>query len=304
MMLKKFLPAAALLALAGAAHAQVTIYGLVDAAVQKVEGSQPTVVFGGNSTTRLGVKGSQDLGSGVKGNFQLEAGVDINGSSVDGTLFGRQAWGGFSGDFGELRAGRQDSVINQTMIGFDLNGASNTACAQCAAQIAGGTLGGSGQRSVQYISPALGGFKLHAGFQGKDTAVENSRSTVALAATYTLGVFTIAGATETKPTTDGQATHAYGASIDLGAAKVALNHSNTRGANGTMVGVVMPIAGMNVGVQFAVNADTPARGTELFVNKEILKNTLLYAEYLNGRTTVEDVLQRNRAFAVGVIYTF
>jgi len=304
MMLKKFLPAAALLALAGAAHAQVTIYGLVDAAVQRVEGSQATIVFGGNSTTRLGVKGSQDLGSGVKGNFQLEAGVDINGSSVDGTLFGRQAWGGFSGDFGELRAGRQDSVINQTMIGFDLNGASNTACAQCAAQIAGGTLGGSGQRSVQYFSPAMGGFKLQAGLQGKNTAVDSSKSTMALAATYTVGAFTLAGATESKPTTDGEATHAFGASYDLTVAKVAVSHSTTRGSKGTMIGAVMPIAGMNVGVQVAANADTSARGAEFFVNKEILKNTLVYAEYLNGRTTVEDVLQRNRAFAVGVIYTF
>ena len=87
MMLKKLIPAAALLALAGAAQAQVSIYGLVDVAMAKSltdDAATPkkdgTLIFGGNSATRVGLKGSTDLGSGIKGNFQLESsGIDIDG---------------------------------------------------------------------------------------------------------------------------------------------------------------------------------------------------------------------------------
>ena len=64
MMLKKLIPAAALLALAGAAQAQVTIYGLVDVGLAKTTAddlakTDPSVKFGGNSTTRVGLKGSK-----------------------------------------------------------------------------------------------------------------------------------------------------------------------------------------------------------------------------------------------------
>jgi len=312
-MFKKLIPAAALLALAGAAQAQVTVYGLIDAAVQKTEGAQPTLVFGGNSTTRLGVKGSQDLGSGVKGNFQLEAGLDINGKSSSpddndnsqSPFLNRQAWGGFSGDFGEVRVGRQDSVIFQTMIGFDLNGATNTACAQCAAQIAGGLLGGKGTRSLQYIAPAMGGLKVQFGYQADEPSVAGSKASAAAAATYTMGSLTVAAAFESKQTATGDRTNAVGGSYDFGVAKVALNYSTTPGAEGSMVGVVVPVGGMNVGLQVASNTENSAKGAELFVNKEILKNTVVYAEYLNGRTyDSSNVLQKNRAYAVGVIYAF
>ena len=74
MMLKKLIPAAALLALAGAAQSQVTIYGLADVGFAKTTAEDQantaaSLKFGGNSTTRVGLKGSNDLGSGIKGNF-------------------------------------------------------------------------------------------------------------------------------------------------------------------------------------------------------------------------------------------
>lgn len=111
-----FLPLSIALAIvATQAHAAdaVTVYGIVDAGYQylsvKGQGSSSGLLSGGQSASRWGLKGSHDLGNGYQTNFQLENGFDtVNGTaSQNGRLFGRAAWVGLSGEFGELRAGRQ-----------------------------------------------------------------------------------------------------------------------------------------------------------------------------------------------------
>lgn len=314
MMLKKLIPAAALLALAGAAHAQVTIYGLADVGFAKTTTEDAakkdaSLKFGGNSTTRVGLKGSTDLGSGIKGNFQLESSaIDIDGKLGGGNdvLFGRQAWVGASGAFGEIRAGRQDSVGFQTMIGFDLNGASNTASASGAAGIDGGLLFSAlGTRSVQYIAPTMGGFKIHAGYQSADTSLLKTdvggEASAGLGLTFTSGNLALATTMTTKNKTGGNDVSAMAASYDFGVIKAAVNYSSTKDSKGNMVGFVAPVGGVNVGVQRAKNTSTNATGTELFVNKEILKNTTAYADYLSKKPSAG---ASSNAFSVGVIYVF
>ena len=318
MMLKKLIPAAALLALAGAAHAQVTIYGLVDVGVvqtstEDAAGTDASLKFGGNSTTRVGLKGSTDLGSGIKGNFQLEtSAINIDGklcadsACTSNIIFGRQAWVGASGAFGEVRAGRQDSVAFQTMIGFDLNGAANTASASGAAGIDIGLLFGPlGTRSVQYIAPTVAGFKVQLGYQSANTGVDatddGGKASTGAGLTYTLGNLALAVTTTTKNKTGGEGSSAMAASYDFGVLKAAVNYSGSKDAKGTMFGVVAPVAGVNVGMQHAKNSDSKDAGTEFFVNKEILKNTLVYADILSKKTGAG---VRSEAYAVGVIYVF
>ena len=310
MMLKKLIPAAALLALTGAAQAQVSIYGLVDVAMAKSltdDAATPkkdgTLIFGGNSATRVGLKGSTDLGSGVKGNFQLESSaIDIDGKLAGSIMFGRQAWVGASGAFGEVRAGRQDSVGFSTMIGFDLNGAANTASATGATGI--DILNGQGTRSVQYISPTVSGFKVQLGYQAADTALAESvaggKASTAYGVTYTLDKLALAVAGSSKTSSGGSSASSYAGSYDFGIFKAVANISGTKGAKGTMIGAVAPVAGVNVGLQYAKNTDTKVKATELFVNKEVLKNTYAYADYVSKK----DGSVKNDAYAVGVIYTF
>ncbi|OZI37138.1 hypothetical protein CAL29_01530 [Bordetella genomosp. 10] len=96
-----------------AATSSVTLYGIVDAGYQsfriKGEGSSQDLVSGGESGSRWGLRGSEDLGDGLKANYQLESGFDsANGQSTQNNrLFGRASWVGLSGSWGELRAGRQ-----------------------------------------------------------------------------------------------------------------------------------------------------------------------------------------------------
>ncbi|WDZ95160.1 porin [Herbaspirillum sp. WKF16] len=118
----KLLPVALLLAAAPAAYAQssVTIYGVLDVytAYQKstVGGKNTSLWAMGNNgemTSRLGFKGSEDLGGGYRATFNLENGFDpsTGGQQNNYRLFDRQSWVGLGGGFGEVRVGRQNTPM-------------------------------------------------------------------------------------------------------------------------------------------------------------------------------------------------
>jgi predicted porin len=117
--MKKSLVALAVLAASGAAMAQssVTLYGIADVWVGNVKidtgatsTSTTAMVSGGVSTSRWGMKGSEDLGGGLKANFNLEQGVSIDTGAGSG--FTRKAWVGLSGDFGHVRLGLMPTVYD------------------------------------------------------------------------------------------------------------------------------------------------------------------------------------------------
>ena len=134
--MKKLVMAAAVLgAFAGTAHAQtsVTLYGIADGDLRFDHtniGTLKSVDSGGESGSRWGIRGTEDLGGGLKANFIFEQGIDItdnsspqgsigggasagfggastqNHSSTGSRLFGRTATVGLAGGFGEIRFGR------------------------------------------------------------------------------------------------------------------------------------------------------------------------------------------------------
>ncbi|QBE61815.1 porin [Pseudoduganella lutea] len=116
--MKQAVTAALALACAAAhvpAHAQsqVKVYGVVDAGLVKESGTPDgsSMGLGGGvaSGSRVGFKGTEDLGGGLSANFVVESGfnLDTGTSGQGGVLFGRQAWVGLSGAFGSVSAGRQ-----------------------------------------------------------------------------------------------------------------------------------------------------------------------------------------------------
>lgn len=119
-MKKSLLALAVLGAFAGVAHAQssVTIYGIIDASLSynsKVattgngNGNRMGVDSGAIKGSRIGFKGSEDLGGGMKALFNLENGfnVDSGAAAQGGTLWGRTSTVGLSGGFGTVLLGRQ-----------------------------------------------------------------------------------------------------------------------------------------------------------------------------------------------------
>jgi len=111
--MKKSLVALAALAAVGAASAQssVTLYGVVDVNVaynNTNAASLTSMGSGGLNGSRWGMRGTEDLGGGLKGIFRLESGFDTsNGVGLQGgRLFGRHATVGLEGGFGSVRLGR------------------------------------------------------------------------------------------------------------------------------------------------------------------------------------------------------
>lgn len=114
--MNKKLFALAIVSAASAASAQssLTLYGVVDASVEsvKTDGTVTRVSSDNLASSRFGLKGTEDLGGGLKAVFTLESSIKTDTGAADSTrFFGRQAWVGVSGGFGELRLGRTDSSI-------------------------------------------------------------------------------------------------------------------------------------------------------------------------------------------------
>lgn len=112
--MKRFtLSALALVAAAVAAPAfaqsSVTVYGRLNTTIenQKVNGGSRVWKLE-NNASRLGFKGVEDMGGGLKASFNLEHGLNSdNGASTGGTTFwGREAWVQLAGSFGAVRLGR------------------------------------------------------------------------------------------------------------------------------------------------------------------------------------------------------
>lgn len=127
--MKKVLVAvAALVSVATSANAQtnVTIYGIVDAGIRHEDngnaaGSFTRLDSGILNGSRLGFKGTEDLGGGLSANFQIENGFTIDDGALGngGLLFGRQAWVGLAGGFGAMKLGRQVTPVFANSNVFD-----------------------------------------------------------------------------------------------------------------------------------------------------------------------------------------
>lgn len=316
-MIKKLLPTAVLLATVGAAQAQVTLYGLIDLSYGKndiyVNSPRERATFHsgadndnfqGNAVTRVGVKGSRDVGTGVKANFKLESNGITSEGTVNRPTFARAAWAGLSGSFGEVRLGRQDNVPFQTMLDFDFNGAANAASAQQNSLATPWSLNDRQSRSLQYIAPDMGGFAVQAGFVPKtDTA--GSKATYSAGVKYTAGKMVVAAAGQSKSTVTGANFASVAGSYDFGVVKAMVSYTDGgAGFKGTSVGVVAPVAGFNVGMTYAKNSDAAgAVATEFYVNREIYKNTYAYFDYGN-LNKANAYFAKGNAYALGVIFTF
>ncbi|SMG13599.1 porin [Paraburkholderia susongensis] len=116
------LGAASAFAFASAAHAQssVTLYGLIDAGLTYTNNQGGSANYqmssGSVNGSRFGLRGSEDLGGGLKAVFDLENGFSIANGKLgqNGLEFGRQAFVGLASDqFGAVTLGRQyDSVVD------------------------------------------------------------------------------------------------------------------------------------------------------------------------------------------------
>lgn len=120
------------------AQGTVTLYGLVDGSLLYTSktlntttgqnaGHQFSFTDSGLSPSNFGLTGTEDLGGGLKAEFKLESGISVaNGGFNDsnGYFFGRQAYVGVTGGFGEVKAGLQFSPFFLSLYDLDPRGLS------------------------------------------------------------------------------------------------------------------------------------------------------------------------------------
>jgi predicted porin len=209
--MKKSLFALAVLStVAGIASAQtnVTIYGILDMGLDYDHGKtgsvatgvEPkwSVASGQTSGSRIGFKGSEDLGGGLSAIFTLESGftADDGNLSYNGRLFGRQSWVGLNGHMGSIKVGRQTSATYlalQTLDPYTVNSAGD------AQRAYGYGLGkvdpiSRADNSVIYQTPDFAGLNALAGYGfGEQAGSFDKFSTKFTGVNYVNGPLTLVG---------------------------------------------------------------------------------------------------------------
>lgn len=350
-MKKTLIAFAALTAIAGAAQAQstVTLYGVADVyAGQKsvttggVKTKQTVVDSNGLNTSRFGFRGTEDLGSGLKAVFTMEAGLLLDtgaGNNNGGGLFSRQAFVGLSGDFGTATLGRQytayDALRAATNNSYDATYFATTS------NVWGNGVADYANRasnSFAYTSPVYSGFSgafVLAGGEDKTTTVKASRNNsfhikyangpllVGYAyqnEKFNAGSTNIASLTVPNTLTGDRTYNLFAGSYDFGVAKVTGGYNTAKQerstpatANGKdkeyQFGVSAPFGAATVAAGYtrskSDNTDRRATGYSLLGTYDLSKRTRLYAGGVNEKYTGTAVaLTRRSGVVAGVRHAF
>jgi predicted porin len=352
--MKKSLIALAVLAASGAALAQssVTIYGRLDASLGSskvgnvaagVGPASVTQLFNSNLTSsRLGFRGTEDLGGGLKAIFAIESGLQVDAPGAT-TLGDRASFIGLQGGFGTVKLGRHDtsfddirdlSVVNnlwdsthlaptETIFGASANGA-----VPAFAGVGGvADYGDRASNQIRYESPNFSGFTFGASYAFDELAAPVKQDITAFNLRYRSGPLDVGyGYQENKNNgalaADALADREFNtlaASYNFGVARVSGGVQNLKTRSGIKqnaysLGVVVPVGTaveLSAGYASAKAKQagvTTAKGTafSLGATYALSKRTRAYVAMTDG--DVENgvgVTQRERKiYAVGVRHDF
>ena len=244
--MKKTIVAAAIAAVvaAPAVMADVTIYG--KAHIDITDGDDSNGTAAGTPTesitsnaSRWGLKGSEDLGNGMKASFLTEFGSDnIDGTATPGS---RDSWVGISGDFGSVKVGRMGGPNKGV-----LYGTGNVQVADSVADFADG-------------------------FDAKSSSSNFGRVSNAIAYSNSFNGVDVTLATVGNDSNDNFANTAFSLGTTIGGAKVAVAHTDIDGTKtGTIFGAKMSMDALTAGVVYeevdfdaAATADYDTLGVSL-----------------------------------------
>lgn len=201
--MKKTLIALAAIAAVGTASAQSTLYGVVDLGFSKVTDTDAQISSGGYSTSRLGVKGSTNLGGGLTGSYMVETGFNAADGNTETYLGNRGASAGVTGSFGSVSLGRQFTPYSTSFWNepLEYDGFSTFYFGSVQADHYWQS------NSVLYKTPNMNGFTasaMYSGSSGSTDAVTKAPrpgTYFSLGANYVTGPFTIDAAYESSKVT-------------------------------------------------------------------------------------------------------
>jgi predicted porin len=336
-MKKSLLALAVLTAVTGAASAQssVTLYGKVDLGLVLDSGSTAgksiRVSSGVTGGSRIGFKGVEDLGGGMKAAFQLETGYCADSAAGapnfctgSNQFMGRQAHGDLTGAFGAISAGRQYSLGFNNLSTIDPFGTGFAGQVNNIVDPSGIRL----NNSVTYSTPNLGGFTASGEIAfGEQTGNWEANRETGAGLTYASGPayvgFTFYDVSDSTGSGAARKNYLLGGTYDFGVVKVhALAQKSTGAASldvlDIMAGVTVPVAGGNVMASYIhhndrTGADKDANQLGIGYLYPLSKRTAVYTAF--GRIqnqhgaafTVGNATEAgtgNKAFNLGVVHNF
>ena len=153
----------------GSAHAQVSVYGIIDTSIQSYNNGTDKFSRAADSqyaTSRLGFRGTEDLGGGLSAFFQIEGQLNPSTGSMGSTtvsaneIFNRDAYVGIKSPIGSVRMGRTDVALVGEM---DLYVTQSGNFGMHATNGTSTELGTDQKNVVRYDSPVVKGFQLIVG---------------------------------------------------------------------------------------------------------------------------------------------
>jgi predicted porin len=355
--MKKHLIAAAVAgAFAVPAMAQVTVYGILDMGYNTIKAnvagtttsSKNTGISDGTqSGSRLGFRGEEDLGGGLKASFVIEASLAPTESNLAPGATNRQTFATLSGGFGGISVGRQYTLIHGIQGAYDPNGN-----ASAAGWLPGLTNSLRGDDMIVYSSPSISGLTVQVGMGLAGS--ENSTSSGAtkagdvttFGATYSAGPLSVRVVSETTKKTalsvtlpggtavgtaatatttalsdalDDREAMSYGASYDLGVARVMVLATEAEGGSNadkgelsTMnLGVVVPVGALSLQASYSQGdyKDSGARkvdlsGYMLGASYALSKRTNVYAFIGEAENETATKAGKHSTTAIGLRHQF
>jgi predicted porin len=314
LMQKKIIALAVAGLMSGAAFAQsnVTVYGIADGyyAHYSTDGLTANVSnSGGLAGSRLGFKGEEALGGGLKAIFTLEYGLNIDDNSGVGTTLARQQFVGLAGGFGQVTFGRQYAPGYAALVNNDpFMGSTPSPIASILQE--GGGLGGNTINStsaarwnnaIAYQSANFSGLTLKGIYDFGQTSeikvdgVSERDSRYGLGANYANGPMNLDVVYQniensTAISSPNTAEWYFGASYNFGAVKV-LGSYQTKNDKSTAnkdnkaydIGVQIPMGASTIAVSYArlnpEGADNSSSAWGAAYLYSLSKRTTLYATY-------------------------
>jgi len=308
--MKKSLIALAVLGVAGVAHAQssVTLYGIVDVGIIKDKDAATELSSGLLSTSRLGFKGTEDLGGGLSAVFVLEGSLSVDDGTSGGFKFDRESYVGLGGGFGEIRFGKIWTAYDD--IAWNVNPVFDSAFSPAVVRPSLG-FEGNPNNGIKYVSPDFGGVSgafstsLREGGATRSTAFQVSYEggPVTAGVAYQIDKD---GVDEFKFTT-------VNGTYDFGAAKLLAGYGRTAfesiKATDLSIGADVPLGAVTLSAGFVQTKvdgfSERLRSFGLGATYDLSKRTALYAGARKvNDTTVDLGVAAETTYGIGIKHSF
>ena len=312
------LAVAGLVSVPAFAQSNVTIYGRMDAGVfnkDNEKGDAVTAVdSSGWTTSRIGFKGSENLGNGLQALFQVETKL-VNDDATGLSGEGRDTFVGLAGGFGAVLLGRISSPLNSWLADFDH---SETANNFRVTNVSGSAVFETrANNTIAYATPNMGGFQAIA-FYSFNLAAPEVHPSADEIRVGGIGLRYTAGGLDAFYTYNNAAkalevdNHSLGLSYDFGVAKIMgtyllTDYDTNADSKQYSLGVQVPVgAGVisagfgheqNIGGARDVDQDT----WSVTYKHNLSKRTFLYAGY--QRQDPDGGIARD-TYGVGVAHHF